>query len=335
LSALPRLAPYLFRYWAASTPERKLQSARAMLPLVERCITEHEVFMEGAGVTGMMRRTGYFRAYRSQQKLDIALTQDAAERRYFGVNFAEIDRKTLGNMEPHVRDRFIGAVHLLDPVSVADPGALGQAYADLFVKRGGTFLEGEARSLESTAGGWRVATRSKGWVEAPEVVVALGPWSNDVTRRLGMKIPLGWKRGYHMHYTAEGNAVLNRPLIDAENGYLLAPMTRGIRLTTGAEFADRDAPKTPVQLDRVEPHARDVFPLGARVDAEPWLGSRPCLPDMVPIIGPAPGHKGLWLNFGHHHLGFTLGPSSGRLLAEMMTGEQTFTDPAPYRADRF
>jgi hypothetical protein len=146
---------------------------------------------------------------------------------------------------------------------------------------------------------------------------------------------LGWKRGYHMHYTAEGNAVLNRPLIDAENGYLLAPMTRGIRLTTGAEFADRDAPKTPVQLDRVEPHARDVFPLGARVDAEPWLGSRPCLPDMVPIIGPAPGHKGLWLNFGHHHLGFTLGPSSGRLLAEMMTGEQTFTDPAPYRADRF
>lgn len=335
LGALPRLTPYLFRYWAASTPERKLQSARAMLPLVERCITEHEVFMEGAGVTGMMRRTGYFRAYRSQQKLDIALTQDAAERRYFGVNFAEIDRKTLGTMEPHVRDRFVGAVHLLDPVSVADPGALGQAYAELFVKRGGTFLEGEARSLENTAGGWRVATRSKGWIEAPEVVVALGPWSNDVTRRLGMRIPLGWKRGYHMHYKVEGNAVLNRPLIDAENGYLLAPMTKGIRLTTGAEFADRDAPKTPVQLDRVEPHARDVFPLGARVDAEPWLGSRPCLPDMVPIIGPAPGHKGLWLNFGHHHLGFTLGPSSGRLLAEMMTGEPTFTDPAPYRADRF
>jgi D-amino-acid dehydrogenase len=335
LAALPRIAPYLFRYWAASTTERKLQSARAMLPLVERCITEHEVLMEAAGVTGMIRRTGYFRAYRSQQKLDIALTQDAAERRSFGVNFTELDRATLLAMEPHLRDRFIGAVHMVDPVSIADPGALGQAYADLFVKRGGTFLEGEARSLEQTATGWRVATRANGWVEAPETVVALGPWSNEITRPLGLKIPLGWKRGYHMHYKTEGNAVLERPIIDAENGYLLAPMAKGIRLTTGAEFADRDAPKTPVQLARVEPCARDIFPLGGRVDAEPWMGSRPCLPDMVPIIGPAPGQKGLWLDFGHHHLGFTLGPSSGRLLAEIMTGEATFTDPAPYRADRF
>jgi D-amino-acid dehydrogenase len=115
----------------------------------------------------------------------------------------------------------------------------------------------------------------------------------------------------------------------------MAPTSRGIRLTTGAEFALRDAPPTPVQLARVTPRAREVFPLGEAADAVPWLGRRPCMPDMLPVIGPAPRHPGLWLDFGHHHLGFTLGPVSGRLLAEMMTGADTFTDAAPYRADRF
>ena len=112
-------------------------------------------------------------------------------------------------------------------------------------------------------------------------------------------------------------------------------MKAGIRLTTGAEFARIHAPPTPVQLDLVEPKARQLFPLGARVDPEPWLGRRPCFPDMLPVIGAVPHQPGLWANFGHHHLGFTLGPITGRLLAEMLTGEPTFTDPAPYRIDRF
>jgi D-amino-acid dehydrogenase len=166
-------------------------------------------------------------------------------------------------------------------------------------------------------------------------VIALGPWSDDVFRPLGYRIPLAVKRGYHMHYGAVGNAVLNHPLLDSDEGYLLAPMNRGIRLTTGVEFARRDAPKTPVQLDKVEPIARKLLPLAERRDAEPWMGARPCLPDMLPVIGPAPRHQGLWFDFGHQHHGFTQGPVSGRLIAEMICGETPFTDPAPYRADRF
>jgi D-amino-acid dehydrogenase len=138
-----------------------------------------------------------------------------------------------------------------------------------------------------------------------------------------------------MHYRTEGNATLTRPVIDAERGYCITPMTKGIRLTTGAEFASRDAPPSPVQLTRAEAAARDIFPLGEAQEPEAWLGRRPCLPDMVPVIGRTPGKPGLWLAFGHHHLGFTLGPVTGRLVAEMMTGETPFTDPSPYRIDRF
>jgi D-amino-acid dehydrogenase len=334
-SALPRIAPWLYHYWRASTPARVAATARAMRPLVERCIVEHEALMQPAGIAAMMRRTGYLRVYRSTAKLDAALAKDAADRAAYGVNFQALDRGAVAALEPHLKDTLAGGVLMPDPVSVADPGAVVKAYARLLGERGGRILRGEARSLKETADGWQVES-AEGSVGAAAAVIALGPWADDIFRALGYRFPLGVKRGYHRHFLAQGNATLSRPVLDAEHGYMLAPMTAGIRLTTGAEFALRDAPPTPVQLDRSLAAARAIFPLAEPADdGAVWLGRRPCLPDMLPIVGSAPRHRGLWLDFGHHHLGFTLGPATGRLLAEMMTGEAPFTDPAPYRADRF
>ena len=133
----------------------------------------------------------------------------------------------------------------------------------------------------------------------------------------------------------EPGTTLTRPVYDVENAFIMAPMARGLRLTTGAEFARRDDAPSPAHLNRLEPAARELFPLAERLDPAPWLGKRPCLPDMAPVIGRAPRHKGLWFDFGHQHLGLTLGPVSGRLLAEQMAGEKPFVDPKPFRADRF
>jgi D-amino-acid dehydrogenase len=301
---------------------------------VERCIVEHEALMADAGILGMLRRTGYLRFHRSAATLAAELAEDQGNLQAYGVNYRALSPAELAEVEPHLRGPKVGGILMPEPVSVADPGAVVKAYARLLEERGGRFVEGDARTLSKLRDGWQVRT-AKGPVTAGAVVVALGPWSDDLFRTLGLSLPFGVKRGYHMHFTAVGNATLNRPIIDVANGYALTPMVKGIRLTTGAEFALRDAPATPVQLYRAEPLAREIFPLGERVDAEPWLGRRPCLPDMLPVVGRAPGQDGVWLNFGHHHLGFTLGPVTGRLLAELMTGEAPFTDPAPYRADRF
>ncbi len=173
-----------------------------------------------------------------------------------------------------------------------------------------------------------------------EVVIALGPWLPDVLDPLGIKLPLAVKRGYHRHFRPQGNAALARPVLDAENGYVLAPMEQGIRVTSGVEFAARDAPPTPVQLERLLPAAHELFPLGEPVEAQSfggktWLGARPCFADSRPVIGRAPGQAGLWLACGHAHWGLTLGPATGRLLAEMMTGATPFCDPRPYAAERF
>jgi D-amino-acid dehydrogenase len=108
-----------------------------------------------------------------------------------------------------------------------------------------------------------------------------------------------------------------------------------VRLTTGAEFALRDAPATPWQLDSAHAAASELLDLPQSVEAQPWLGARPCTPDMLPVVGPAPRHPGLWFNFGHAHQGFTLGPACGRLLAEMIDGDAPLVDPAPYHPARF
>ncbi|MGH6816901.1 MAG: NAD(P)/FAD-dependent oxidoreductase [Hyphomicrobiaceae bacterium] len=332
--ALPRLARPLFQYWRNAAPERVAAAARAFEPLARRCIVEHEAFMQAAGVMNLLRRTGYLKLYPTSETLQTAVHEEEQAKAAYGVDFRTLSESEARGLEPHLRGTFAGAIHLPDPVSVSDPGAVGKAYAELFVARGGTFRHGEARTLEETAAGWRVQTDG-GPVAARDAIVALGAWSNDVLQPLGYRFPLFVKRGYHMHYAAAGNAVLNRPVVDQAGGYVLASMTKGIRLTTGAEFADRDAPATPVQLAKVEPMARALFPLGDRVEPQAWMGRRPCLPDMLPIVGRAPRHRGLWLDFGHHHWGFTLGPVSGRLLADLVTGETPFVDPAPYGADRF
>ena len=139
-----------------------------------------------------------------------------------------------------------------DSASISNPLAVTRAYAARFAALGGLLINADARSLHRSGGRWRVDT-AQGQLDGDEAVVALGPFAPDVLRPLGITLPLGIKRGYHRHYRANGNAGLTRPVVDLDLGYCLAPMEQGIRLTTGAEFAARDAPPTPVQFDRLFP----------------------------------------------------------------------------------
>ncbi|MBG0795240.1 FAD-binding oxidoreductase [Methylocystis sp. H62] len=333
VSAMPAVGPWLLRYWRESAPERVQRNIEARRPLIEHSLSEHEALIQQAGAGELLRRTGWIKLHRSERTLAAGLA-DAERLRAYDLHIDTLDSAGVAALEPDLAP-IMGGIHYRDTAAIIDPAALSKAYADLFVARGGRLLAGDARSLSQEPDGrWRVEA-AQGPLVAGAAVVALGPWSDAVYGPLGYRIPLGWKRGYHMHYAAKDGAKLNHPILDADVGYLLAPMRRGVRLTSGAEFARRDAPPTPVQIEVCEPTARRLFPLAERLDPEPWRGARPCLPDMLPIIGPAPRHRGLWFDFGHAHHGLTLGPVSGRLLADMMTGEQPFIDPAPYRADRF
>ncbi len=333
LGHLPRAAPWLMAFWAASRPHRLVETARIIRPLFARALPEHEALLAEAGASGYLRREGWLKLYRSDAAF-AGLRPELALADEFGIAYRRLDPDGARALEPHLAPVFRHAVHWPGAASVSNPLAVTKAYAARLTRLGGVILAGNAHSLHRADGRWRIDTAA-GPIDASEVVVALGPFSPELLAPLGIRLPLGIKRGYHLHFRAAGNAAPTRPVVDVENGYCLAPMEQGIRLTTGAEFAARTAPPTPVQFNRLLPDARALFPLAEPVEAAPWMGCRPCFADLRPVIGRAPSHAGLWLAYGHGHWGLTLGPATGRLLAEMMTGATPFCDPAPYGAERF
>lgn len=325
-------APSLLRYWRASEPASHRRISQEYARLVAHSTSEHARLMDQAGADDLVRREGFRFIYRSEAVLQAARAHAEAMAQRHGVTYTALDSQGIASAEPALRVPMAGALHWLQPWTVRDPGALVERYAALFERLGGRLLKGDARSLKPAGAGWQVTTDA-GPVQAAQAVVSLGPWAGSFTRSLGYRLPLFVKRGYHQHY--RGGASVDLPLLDAERGYVLAPMARGLRITTGAEIAGIDARQTPVQLAACERAARATLDLGQAVEATPWMGSRPCTADMKPVIGAAPRHPGLWFNFGHGHQGFTLGPAGGRLLADLMEGRTPYIDAAPFSPARF
>jgi D-amino-acid dehydrogenase len=330
--ALPSLLPRLAAYWYNSSPARHARIARDWSSLIAHATSEHAEWISSAGAQDLVKEGGFRFAYRRPQSYAKGIAKARHYHDTYGVRFTALDSEALSAAEPALKQRFAGGVHWIEPWSVNDPGELVARYAALYQRRGGRLLSGDASTLRQTAHGWQVQT-AEGPQQASDVVVALGPWAEDLIRPLGYHLPLFVKRGYHRHYQLE--RPLEMAVLCADDGVMLAPMAAGLRITTGAELALRDAPPSPVQLAMAEKVAARALALGAPIEATPWLGARPCTTDMKPVIGAAARHPGLWFNFGHAHQGFTLGPASGRLLAELFDGQATFVPAAPFSPARF
>jgi D-amino-acid dehydrogenase len=337
LTFLPKAARWLLAFQRASVPQKLVETARVMRPLFAQAVEAHDALLAEAGALRYLRMNGWLKVYRSEEGF-AALASEIALAEEFGIPHEKLGAEAVHALEPALGAVARHGVHWQGVASLSNPLAVTQAYAARFTGLGGVLRRGDARSLQRADGHWRVQT-DDGPVDAGDVVVALGPFAPDVLKPLGIKLPLGIKRGYHRHFRAAAAAApLTRPVLDAEVGYCVAPMEQGLRLTTGAEFAAPHAPPTPVQFDRLMPAARELFPLGEPVESTPWMGCRPCFADSRPVIGRAPGaagKDGLWLAYGHGHWGLTLAAITGRLIAEMLTGTTPFCDPVPYGAERF
>lgn len=331
-NAMPHMLPSLWRYYKNSSTAKHALATQAYSRLTAHANSEHQPLITQSESEELITRSGFRFVYRTQQAFDEGCERAARLHRDYGVRSQILDATALAQAEPALRIPLAGSVHWQDPWAVCDPGALVQRYAKLFVANGGHIRLGDANTLAQHGATWQIQTED-GELNAAQVVIALGPWSNAFVKKLGYNMPLFIKRGYHQHYKQPTR--LSMPLLDAEKGYVIAPMQQGMRLTTGAEFANIDALPTPVQLQKTQALGHELVGLDNPVPTPPWLGSRPCTADMLPIMGAAPHHKGMWFNFGHGHQGFTLGPISGRLLAEMINSESTLVDTTPYSPTRF
>jgi len=332
--ALVESAVPLLQYWRNSAPDRYERLVPEYAALIRRAQSSHAEMISAANADTLIRKEGYLEVFRTVKAFEAA-RQDAEQiASRFGVRFRALDAKALRRMEPNLTERLVGAIHWIEPWTAIDPGALVAAYAESFKALGGQLVRGSLQELSRKGEGWQATIDGKD-VVARQVVLAMGPWSAQWLAKQGPAVPLFVKRGHHMHYAPRRGAVLTHWVLDAEVGYLLAPMRAGIRLTTGAELTAQESPPSYRQLAAAEAAAREFFPLGDRLDPTPWMGGRPCTPDMKPVIGPVADLPGLWVAFGHGHQGFTLGPVTGKLLGQMMDGETPDVDMGPYRVERF
>ncbi|ADZ89341.1 NAD(P)/FAD-dependent oxidoreductase [Marinomonas mediterranea] len=288
--------------------------------LTSRSTQDHAPLIEASEATHLIRKSGLFLVYRNEQKLEKATKHATTIKERYGRNFRILNGHQYKNEEPALKSAPAGAIHWQDSWSCSDPGALTNAYASLFLKRGGQIVQGDAKKLSQTQQGWRVLETSEGNLEAQHAVICLGHTSPEQLKPLGYRIPMIYKRGYHAHFASK--SLPRVPFLDVENGILASAMTKGVRLTSGAALVSLNSLSDPKQIRRGQVAIRDLLNLEEQVQEPQWLGVRPCLPDMLPLVGPAPNHKGLWFNFGHGHQGFTLGPTTANILADQMEGKE-------------
>jgi D-amino-acid dehydrogenase len=322
---------WVARFLANATEANLRPRATALHGLIGASLKLHREWIVKANAAQRIRETGWLKAWRSDA-IESAKAEQALLTE-FGIDSELLDRQAISALEPDIVPVYkVGLLHT-QTASVDSPGAVVKAYAQMLAASGGRIRRSDIKSIAPEGDGWRVVL-ADGEIGTRHVVVALGPWSADLLRPLGYRVPLAFERGYHREFKSNASRSLRRPIHDAEGAFLMTSMENGIRVTSGVELTARDAPSSYAQLDAVVPMARGVVEFGEAV-GEPWRGARPTLPDSLPMIGPAPRHSNLWLAFGNQHIGFTTGPATGAAIAAMISGIQPSFDAAPFSPRRY
>ena len=292
----------------------------------------HKTWIGEAQAGDLLRESGWLKVFRSDRyfqafapEMDLLARTDTRHRVLTGSEVRDL--------EPALKQPFAHAVLLEGACSVSSPLDLTQRYFELFRRHGGEFETFDVSGIEPSGDAWSVHSRGRTHA-ADRIVVALGPWSSDFLQDLGYRVPMFWERGYHRHLEPGPGPALRRPVHDVESGFVMTPQRQGIRVTSGVEIAHRDSPPCYRQIDRAVAIARATVETGEPVEQTAWLGSRPTLVDGLPMIGPAPRHRGLWFNFGHHHIGLSLAAGSARLITDMILDKPPIMDATPFEPHR-
>ncbi len=331
--------PWLTQFLAKATDKDCVKTVATLNTLISPALEEHKKLLQASGVSHRLRENGWLKLYRQQSSFD----NGAYERQLLSqhdVAFQCLNPKEIQDLEPGLKPIFSKAMWVTDTASVDNPGSVVMAYAQRFQQQGGQLIRDnilkitpDSNSQNKTSSQGYTLTGEQNSYTCDQLVIATGPWANELLKPYGATIPLCYERGYHQHYSNQGTA-LTRPFHDVDASYVMTPTDLGLRVTTGSELNERAAPANTSQLTQILPRVQEAFTLG-KAQGGLWSGSRPSTPDAIPIIGELSKQKGIWLALGHQHIGFSTGPVTGQLIAEMIAQEATTLDPRPFSPQRF
>jgi D-amino-acid dehydrogenase len=332
-SYLPRIAPWLLRFAAASRTKRVEQISIALAALLEGSFAAFDRLLEAADAPGMLRRTGWLCVYETEAGLEAYRPMIELQRRR-GVNFDILDRDALREFEPALGPIFARAVFYPDVGYALDSLRLVQVLAEAFGRCGGTLKRAEARGFEIGPDGPCAVLTEAGPLPCDAVAIAAGAWSKHLAAELGSAPPLDTERGYHVQFAAP-DVVLRLPVYSTERGIIATPLEVGLRVGGTVELGGLNAAPNWDRAQVLLAQAKRWFP-GVHTEGHSrWMGFRPSMPDSLPVIGRSPRFANAIFAFGHGHCGMMMGARTGEIVAALLAGRDPGLDMTPYRADRF
>jgi D-amino-acid dehydrogenase len=332
-SYLPRLAPWLLRFAAASRRDRVEEISIALKALLEGTFESLDRLLELAQARDMLRRTGWMAVYESARGLaDYRPLLELQRRR--GVRFEILEAEQLRQFEPALAPIFARGVYYPDVGYTVNSQRLVQVLAEAFQRLGGRLEIAEARGFEIGPDGPRAVVTERGALACEAVVIAAGAWSKGLAGQLGSKAPLDTERGYHVQFPEPG-VVPRLPVYSTERAFVASPLEVGLRVAGTVELGGLEAAPNWDRAEVLLRHAKRWFPGLETEGVTRWMGFRPSMPDSLPVIGRSPRFANVLFAFGHGHCGMMMGARTGEILAALLAERDPGLDMTPYRVERF
>ena len=328
---VPKMIPWFLKFIKNCSKKKMMHTAKYMHQILDLALPAYDELFEEVDVSSLVESKGimYFWTNKDLKSRELEIEI----RKELGVEQQLLSPHEIHDLEPHIKKIYHGGILYPQAKHARNPRKILLKLFDLFIKKGGIFKKENVETINfSTDNKPRIIIDSKSYI-FEKAVVACGAFSKRLTDQVDEKIPLDTERGYHVHFKGHDH-LLSRPVIFLNRGFGITPMEQGLRVVGTVEFGGLDNPPSKKRITNLVNNAKYLFPeLGKHEDE--WLGFRPSLPDFLPVIGASKNHKNLFYSFGHHHLGWTLGAISGKIIAGLVAGENTNLDLTPYNSKRF
>ena len=327
---VPKMIPWFLQFIRNCTTKRMMHTAKNMHQILDLALPAYDELFDEIDLEGLVEKKGILYIWNDQSLKSREL--EIKVRNELGVDQQVVTPKEIHDLEPNIKPFYHGGVYYQHGRHARNPKKILLKLFDLFLKKGGKFLKMKVQDINFDEEKPVIKTETQKFI-VDKLVIACGAFSKRLTDNLDEKIPLDTERGYHVHFK-DCDHLLKRPVIFSNRGFGITPMEQGLRVVGTVEFGGLNNPPSKGRIKNLINNAK--YMLGDLPEHEDeWMGFRPSLPDFLPVIGPSKNHKNIFYSFGHHHLGWTLGPISGKIIAGMIAEENTNLNLKPYSSLRF
>ncbi len=327
---VPKMIPWFLKFIINCTNKNMMHTAKNMHQILELALPAFDELFDEVDISGLVENKGIMYFWNDQnlksRELEIRIRNE------LGVKQQLLSPKEIHDLEPNIKPVYHGGVYYDYARHARDPKKILIKLFENFLKKGGKYLKLNINGLDFDGEKPVARTEIQRFV-FDKLVIACGAFSKKLTDKLYENIPLDTERGYHVHFK-NCDHLISRPVIYSNRAFGMTPMEQGLRVVGTVEFGGLKNPLSKTRIKNLIDNAKELLD-GLPEHEDEWLGFRPSLPDFLPVIGPSKNYKNVFYSFGHHHLGWTLGAISGKIISNMIANENTNIDLKPYSSLRF